>query len=772
MRRWIRAFAASAVLCSAASLSAMTVSKLSDDAFAPLREAAVRGKIRLGIPLDGDRRSSIDVEQFEVWAPGGKVVIHSATGVERVDPPARRFYRGLVDGDRESFAFFSLDPATSAVEGLIVVRERKYSIAGRRANNPRPGPNRFDDFITASEPDDEIPEGFQSWECAIDKIKPAASNRPLHATGTNGLPVVANGISGTQKYAVTVEIETDNEFYVASGSNTVNATNYITSLTGALSTIYNRDLNTNVTQTNVHIYSSPDPWSTATGFTALLELGDYYNSTTTRTTSAVVMMSGKNIGLGIAWEAVICGTDFLYPDFFTGPNHGGPYSWCGGIASFGTTGLGSIPGVNTFPYNMPAGTQNYWPLVEYAHELGHNLGGHHTHCVAISDLERTASGFTDGSPPNATSNYVDHCFAHDTDFSGITTCFAASTDYVAGSESTFNGTIMSYCHNVRVASVPQSRFTFGQAAEPSHRELDDFMLKATGSPLGSNIVNGVGSFTISAITAPATVAPSSTGNSASISAIGGATYAWTIVNGSITAGGATNAITFTAFASGTVTLGVSAYGANKCGVGDTKTVTILAGLTPPANVTATFDGVSAVTLNWTVAAGAAKYNIYRSLPTNYTSFAKLGTSPVTPPFTDNSGLALNNAYIYKIRSTDAGGVTESSDSNIDVATTVIHTNALTVGTSPIAALDMNQLRNAASAVRTLAMLGAFSYTNSTITGGLSVDQAVDMTQVRTAISGAFTQIGLPAISFVTPTIIGGTTLTTAQQFNELRNAMR
>jgi hypothetical protein len=62
----------------------------------------------------------------------------------------------------------------------------------------------------------------------------------------------------------------------------------------------------------------------------------------------------------------------------------------------------------------------------------------------------------------------------------------------------------------------------------------------------------------SVITAPSSVCPNSTGQGASVSDAGaGATYAWSITNGSITGGAGTRSITFTAGASGSVTLNVT-----------------------------------------------------------------------------------------------------------------------------------------------------------------------------------------------------------------------
>jgi hypothetical protein len=59
------------------------------------------------------------------------------------------------------------------------------------------------------------------------------------------------------------------------------------------------------------------------------------------------------------------------------------------------------------------------------------------------------------------------------------------------------------------------------------------------------------------LTAPSGVVANSTGNTASVPVTAGATYTWSIVNGTITAGAGTNAITFTAGSSGTVDLSVT-----------------------------------------------------------------------------------------------------------------------------------------------------------------------------------------------------------------------
>lgn len=568
-----------------------TVTKLNDGVLSSLRRPAPTPRVVLDLPLYPRSTARVTLEEFQVWAPDGKVVIHDGDQVTTQDPPPMRFFRGEVANDPESFAYFSVELSTGKVTGLVATREGRFAVDGYRrvpaAGHVRDVSGDFVYMLTESNESDARDMTNLTWQCDVeDRTIPAqaAFKDIAQRVDDRGLPIQPEGITGAQTYSIRVEVETDFELYQNAGSNSTTLTNYVTNLTGAVSTIYHRDLKTDVLQQNVHVYTnSSDPWAATNSLDGLNELGDYYHAHYPGLArSAVVQLSGKDYGGGIAWEGLIC-----FGDLLNGAHYAGPYAWCGGIGKlFGSTGLGTIPDpdatVGGVQFGMPSGTQNYWPLAEYAHELGHVMGGHHTHCVAITDAERIASGFTDGSPVGSASNFLDHCYGEE----GDATCYggtATTTSYVAGSQTVFKGTIMSYCHNVFVGSVPQSRFVFGLAAEPSHHELDDYMMRAAGPLAGggnTNIVKAT-TATMSAITAPASVNASSTGNTASVTNVVGQTYAWTIAGGTITAGATTNSATFTAGASGNVVLRVAAYGANNCGVTDTKTVPIISGPPPP-----------------------------------------------------------------------------------------------------------------------------------------------------------------------------------------------
>src|SRR5206468_7381797 len=79
---------------------------------------------------------------------------------------------------------------------------------------------------------------------------------------------------------------------------------------------------------------------------------------------------------------------------------------------------------------------------------------------------------------------------------------------------------------------------------------------------------------------PAQVCANSTGNSAAGPA-GATTYAWSIVNGSITSAANIQTITYTAGASGTVNLTLVVTNASGCSASNTANVTINANPTTP-----------------------------------------------------------------------------------------------------------------------------------------------------------------------------------------------
>jgi hypothetical protein len=137
------------------------------------------------------------------------------------------------------------------------------------------------------------------------------------------------------------------------------------------------------------------------------------------------------------------------------------------------------------------------------------------------------------------------------------------------------------------------------------------------------------------ITAPASVVKNSTGNVASVANAGvGATYAWSITNGTITAGTGTSNITFTAGASpGTLTLNVTVT--TSAGCSDTKSANVTVVL-PTVTVTSvspsfgTGTGGTSVTINGTNFATGASVTFGGTAATSVVVVSAIKITAKTP----------------------------------------------------------------------------------------------------------------------------------------------
>jgi hypothetical protein len=186
---------------------------------------------------------------------------------------------------------------------------------------------------------------------------------------------------------------------------------------------------------------------------------------------------------------------------------------------------------------------------------------------------------------------------------------------------------------------------------------------------------------------------------------------------------------------------------------------------------ATATGTTSVQVTWTAAANAVTYEVSRSADNiTFTDVSGNPTPacPVSSPFTDSSAVA-NTAYVYKVKSVDAG-TNKSVFSNGDLATTVIFSDdPLAMNTILIKGAHLTELRTAINAVRTLTGLGAGSYTDLAPSG--VIVKKAHMDEMRTALTPARTALGL-STTYTDPTITLNTTLIQAVHFQELRNFVK
>ncbi|HEX9985058.1 MAG TPA: M12 family metallo-peptidase [Thermoanaerobaculia bacterium] len=528
--------------------------RVEQSTFARLSVPVAQGvKLRIpAVPLaDANDTQELELERFEVWAPDAVIEIFGENGkVERAAPPAIRYFRGKVTNDEDSLVYLSVDEK-GRVAGLIVSQDKRYTIhtrltAGRTGSGPRArteGAGRDEEVIV--EETSVLDEMEQAFTCDVEKkqLHPATQFSPGVNTIT-GLPRTEAVPSGTQVWALNLAIETDYELFQKAGSE-ANVRTYMANVVGAVSTIYRRDLSTelHITYLGVHT-TSTDPFNVVPGSTidALNELSARWHNTPPANVSrsSTILFSGKSLQAGVAWVGTMCG-----PDFFQGGIWGGAYAYCGGI----TPPAGLVP--PSPEANAPTYTlgSNYWPVLQLAHELGHNVGSDHTHCVSLTAQEKAAVGVT--------RNFVDVCYNGEA---------GSGCSGDAQSVPAEKGTIMSYCH---LLGPSNSRYIFGKTNEASAKIVANMTADIQGRAPA-----------LSAITAPAT-GTTGTAAAASVTNVAGMTYNWLITNGVINGSSSGSSISFTPTAH-PVVLKVKATNASGCSVTDTKSITVQTSCTQSA----------------------------------------------------------------------------------------------------------------------------------------------------------------------------------------------
>lgn len=189
-------------------------------------------------------------------------------------------------------------------------------------------------------------------------------------------------------------------------------------------------------------------------------------------------------------------------------------------------------------------------------------------------------------------------------------------------------------------------------------------------------------------------------------------------------------------------------------------------VTAPTNVVATATTASNVNVSWTAVDGALSYNVYRSI--DGLTYALAGSTTAPTVVFNDSARSANTAHLYKVRAVNGG---ESTDSNIDLATTVIFTDdPLLVGTTAIKAAHITELRTAVDAVRTLASLAAGTYTDPTLTPAVTSVKSVHVTDLRTALDAARSALTLSGLTYADS--LTSTTPIKASHLGELRNGVK
>ena len=189
-------------------------------------------------------------------------------------------------------------------------------------------------------------------------------------------------------------------------------------------------------------------------------------------------------------------------------------------------------------------------------------------------------------------------------------------------------------------------------------------------------------------------------------------------------------------------------------------VTVSGAIAAPSGVVATASGTALVNVTWNAVAGAAYYEVHRSV--DGSAFASVA-SPDGPPYADSEVVA-GKSYLYRIRSVSGSGA-PSPLSNPDVATTIVFTNDPVVAeTTKIRLVHVTQLRAAVNALRATASLPPLA-ADATVAAGALVRES-HIATLRAKLNEARDAVGLASIAFDALTLIR------AAHVTQLRNGVK
>lgn len=314
-----------------------------------LDEARAHPKVQFtGFPLGNGETVTLDLEPFDVLAPGAQLVAADGANQTPLAIPDVLLMRGTVLGEPGSRVFLALSPYGS--QGFLQARGTTFVVADTELNA---GTTFVYDIRDAA----TIPTlgPGDSPRCGGPILSPELA-APAPNTGSSAESFDDRSVCRTLRLA----IETDWEYFnhPAFAGNRNAAAAYAVTLLGAVSEIYRTDINVSFNITFLRIWTTDsDPFvNTSTVDTRLYELRAAWMGVSQSAVprQLVHLLSGHRDGSGgIAYLGALCSTNL-------------------GYAVSGYLNA-------SFPYPLVNKNWGNWDVNVVAHELGHNFGAIHTH---------------------------------------------------------------------------------------------------------------------------------------------------------------------------------------------------------------------------------------------------------------------------------------------------------------------------------------------------------------------------------------------------------
>lgn len=293
------------------------------------------------VPLPGRGRVSVQCTTMQVLTPDAVVAAGTRHGDEQRTLDRHILVRGSIESEPGSFVYlaFFRTYAMGYVELPTAEGVKRILFAPDNAEAKEPVVISYDqaDVPNPKHPGcdaENLPDYFTRTQESFGMFSAMRNDSKV------------NDLQNAQTLLARVAVDCDTKYYNQAGSNFSRAANYMIVAMGAVSAVYQRDINVAIQVPYLRIWTENCPYTGDLG--SYLNQGrNYWNAnmgSVSRTTTYIV----TSYTGGLAWVGVLCGS----------------YAYS----------AGGVTGNTNFPAN-----QYVWDVDVLSHEIGHNFGSPHTH---------------------------------------------------------------------------------------------------------------------------------------------------------------------------------------------------------------------------------------------------------------------------------------------------------------------------------------------------------------------------------------------------------
>lgn len=338
-------------------------------------------------PLQHGQTVTLRLRRFDVLAAGAQVIARAGEAETPIARPAAVIASGEVVEIAGSFVYMAMFDGycSGYVEIPSETGTVRYVVAPLELHDGKPSV-----MITYRETPEVValynmPTGVRCGAEHLPGYDAAVERVFKEQSGSKKSGGKAEQVQSTERLVAQIAIDCDFALYQAHQSNLSRAVQYVLTVMGASSAVYQRDANVMFQIPYLRVWTTDDPYP-ATDGGMLGQFRDYWNANMKHVKRTLAhVMSGHGFG-GVAWVGVLCAD-------------------INGGFGYAADGIG-----NNVTYPSPA---YVWDVDVVSHEMGHNFGSSHTHNCGWNPA-------------------IDSCVTAEGG------CYAGSFPRV--------GTIMSYCH--------------------------------------------------------------------------------------------------------------------------------------------------------------------------------------------------------------------------------------------------------------------------------------------------------------------------------------